>query len=340
MRSIVFWWLLRTMDRQWWANFIERYGQPFLKGRYKNKDDRRVLERAFRMAQKLGGIVVSQGAEAEIVQAANVSGEHYEKFIELCNREISKVIVGQTLTSNVQPTGLGNGTANLHGEVRGDLRRMDCQLLAQTLRAQLFTQFCLVNGLPGNPPTLLFGSLRAEEMATTFTTLESLRRAGYEPDDDGEQFIAERVGFGIRKRPEPGYAGFNALGLAAPSARRVPAPPDHIAAQRSAALAAAFTGQLAPLADAIRESTSPDDCLRRITDAARQIDPARSGDIIAQAFAAYAAAGHNSAMMEYPQYARHPRPCDLHVPPLPFQRGFRPCHHQNITYLYPFTSSP
>ena len=80
------------MNRQWWAQFLERYGQSFLKGKYSNKDDRAVLERAFRTALKLGGIVISAKTEAEIVQAANTSGDHFPKFIECCNLEISKLI--------------------------------------------------------------------------------------------------------------------------------------------------------------------------------------------------------------------------------------------------------
>ena len=112
-RALLFWWLLRTMNRQWWAQFLEKYGQPFLKGKYSNKDDRLVLERAFRAALKLGGIVISAKTEAEIVQAANTSGDHFQKFIECCNLEISKLIVGQTLSTNAQSTGLGSGLADL-----------------------------------------------------------------------------------------------------------------------------------------------------------------------------------------------------------------------------------
>ncbi len=145
MRALLFWWLLRTMSRQWWAQFLERYGQPFLKGKYTKKEDRAVLERAFRVAQKLGGIVVSASTEAEIVQAANTSGDHYKSFIECCNLEISKLIVGQTLSSNVQPTGLGSGVAALQGQVRGDLRRMDIQGVGEVVaRGEESVQSCLL----------------------------------------------------------------------------------------------------------------------------------------------------------------------------------------------------
>ena len=279
MRALLFWWLLRSMSRQWWAQFLERYGQPFLKGRYSNKDDRAVLERAFRAAQKLGGLVVSQKTEAEIVQAANTSGDHYKSFIECCNNEIAKLIVGQTLSTNAQSTGLGSGLAELQGQVRGDLRRMDIQLLANTLRGQLFAPFCNINAHAGAAPLLLFGTQTSEQALALIATVRELAAAGYEPDDDGEQMLAERVGFGIRRRGAPGF-GFNAAGLSASSHRRIPAPPDHVADKHAAALAAAFTGHLKPIAEAIRSSTSPDDCLRRVGALAAQLDPLRAGEII------------------------------------------------------------
>ena len=56
MRSILFWWLLRTMSRQWWADLLERFGVPFLKGKYSDEKGKATLERAFRLAVRLGAI--------------------------------------------------------------------------------------------------------------------------------------------------------------------------------------------------------------------------------------------------------------------------------------------
>lgn len=201
MRSLLFWWLLRTMSRQWWGNFLERFGIPFLKGKYKDNEGRAVLERAFSMACKLGAIVVSQGTEVEIVQAAKGdSSASYEQFIELCNREISKLVLGQTLSSTASPTGIGGGATPLQSEVRDDLRKLDASMLAVTLRDQLFTQYVRINGLRGNPPSAVFGSDSIAETAALFATVKGLSESGFEPDDDGMSSIASRVGFSIRRK--------------------------------------------------------------------------------------------------------------------------------------------
>lgn len=294
MRSILFWWLLRTMSRQWWANFLERYGIPFLKGKYSDPEGRRVLERAFRLAVRLGAIVISKGTEAEIVQAASGdSSSSHEKFIELCNREISKLVVGQTLSANVQATGMGEGTSNLQGQVRDDLRKMDARLLAGTFRTQLLSQYCSINGIPGNPPVLMFGSDSAAELKATLSLVEALAKSGYEPDEDGLASISERVGFGLRRR-------INASPMMPFSVTPLNAEvDDQLSPSLSADLARAFRGHHAPVADIIRHADSPEECVKAVRAWALNADPGRAVEIIEQALAAYAASGARSAIKNH-----------------------------------------
>ncbi len=382
MRALLFWWLMRTMSRQWWANLLERFGTPFLKGQYSDAEGRKILERAFSMATRIGGIAVSKGTQVEVIRASagDTSGSH-EKFIEVCNREISKVIVGQTLSGNVDATGLGSGTADLQGEVRDDLRKSDAMLLAMTLRAQLLAQLCAINGEPGQPPLLVFGSDSVAEIASTIRLIESLEKAGWEPDDDGVAVLSERIGFGLRRRdqapmpfgpprapgagatPEPasptvdqsaqvsaaitGDVQQTALNGAQVKAlqeilsdvsRRLLSPDaakdmlaaafpvldkdlisrmvdsaarfrpeislalglgaqveDRVAPSQSADLSRAFRGRLAPVAQIVRESTSPIDCADKIRAWALSADLADASYIIEQALAAYVWAGVESA---------------------------------------------
>jgi phage gp29-like protein len=289
MRAILFWWLLRTMSRQWWADLLERFGVPFLKGKYSDEDGRAVLERAFRLAVKMGAIVVSKGTEVEVVQAtAGDASSSHERFIELCNREISKLIVGQTLSSNVQSTGMGEGTSKLQGQVRDDLRKMDARMLANTLRSQLLTQFCRINGETGAAPVLLFGSDSSAELTAMMGLVESLGKAGFEPDDDGMVNIAERVGFGIRRKAAMPTLPFNAVGLNAQVS-------DKVAPSLAADLSAAFTGRLAPVARIISHSESPEDCIRKVRVWALSAHASDVPEILEQALSAYAASGSKSA---------------------------------------------
>lgn len=287
MRSILFWWLLKTMSRQWWADLLERYGAPFLKGKYKDAPSKAVLERAFRMAYRLGGVVTSQGTEVEVVQAntGDSSGSH-EKFIQLCNREISKLIVGQTLSATADPQGIGGGASELQGEVRDDIRKKDARMLSITIRSQLFTQFARINNAYGRIPIIIFGSDSSAEMKALVSLISSLATAGFEPDDDGLDNISERVGFRVRRKAQSGPFPFTSTPLAATTK-----PVDDPMRDNTRDLAAAFIGRYAPLAGIIRSSESHAACLSACRAWLNSQNLTSTADILSEAMSAYAWAG-------------------------------------------------
>ena len=282
MRSILFWVLLRTMGRQWWADLLERFGMPFLKGKYKDQAGKEVLERAFRLALRLGGIVVSANTEVEIKQAAaGDSSSSHSLFIELCNKEISKLIVGQTLSSNSEPTGIGQGATPLQGEVKDDVRKSTARQLSMTLRDQLFGQLVSINGLSGHAPIVIFGADSAADAFQLLSGVKHLYEAGLEPDDDGLATIQERVGYGIRRRTAAAQGfPFSAMPL---SAAPVSPPPSQVDR-----MAASLTARDRAIQAIILESTSSSDALRRLKKYVRIHPSDDTSEIVAEAMESFA----------------------------------------------------
>lgn len=207
MRSIVFWWLMSVLGRDWFARAMERYGSPFPVGKTDATNQAAVdlLTEAFALSTKIGGLVVDNETQVELIQAATTGmADAHEKFIGLCNREISKVIVGQELSATSAPTGLGSGTANLQGDVREDIRSFDQIKLAETLTRQLFDPFLEINGLRGKVK-IVWGGLDSAEAKEVADLLVSLGQAMLEPTDDAIPVISERVGFQVQRKavPEP-----------------------------------------------------------------------------------------------------------------------------------------
>ena len=289
MRAVLFWWLLRTMSRQWWANFIERFGIPFLMGKYANDEGRRILTQAFQLAVRLGGLVLSKDTEAQLIQAGTGdTTQSHERFIQTCNDEISKLIVGQVLSAQSKGTGeLGGGTAGLQGQVRDDLRLMDAKLLGNTIRAKLFTQFLAVNAMRGRAPIITFGSVSPAEMKAISDFLNGLSGAGIEVDDDALETIAERAGFGLRRKISipPFPLSAHPFPLSA-DARSIPYVDQ---------LADAFRGRYSAIADIIRNSESPEDCIKLVREWALKNDVKNPAHILEQALNAYACHGARSS---------------------------------------------
>jgi Mu-like prophage protein gp29 len=217
MRGVLTWWLLRTMDRQWWADLLERYGVPFLKGKFSDTAGRDILRQAFALSRRLGGVIIGKNTEVEITQAATGdSSNSHERFINLCNAEISKLIVGQTLSSTATSTGIGQGASGIQQGVLDDIRRADESMLSTTLQDGLINQHAAANGRAA--PVLSIGAETEADMSRLSTSLTALNAGGLEPTDDALETIGKQVGFSVRRKPAaPAPQGFPAT-LAALSA--------------------------------------------------------------------------------------------------------------------------
>lgn len=292
MRSILFWWLFSAMDRDWWVRFLERYGAPFIVGKYDQADDasRLSLQRAFGAATRLFGLVVSRETDVELVGTnSSQGGDAFAAFQDYAAKRKSKLILGQTLATNSDPTGIGSGASGQHGQVREDLRRWDALSLGATLRDQLFTQYLRINGISGRAPHITFGGEAAEDAAHIGALLTSMTGAGLELTDEAVEVLGQRLGYGIRRRAAvPVTAGATTLFSADTPAT---ADMDAVARAGGADLAQAFRGDLAPVRRLIMDSTSAEDLERKIRLFFADWTPARSADVIAQALTAYAANG-------------------------------------------------
>lgn len=219
MRAVFFLALLAGAATTWWARFLERYGAPFIVGHADsdNDNDRSILESAISLATQLGGLVISEGSQIDLKEASGASGDSYEKFKAHCRAEISRIILGQTLSSIASNTGMGDGTANLQGEVRDDVRKFDSRLLGDTIRTQILAPWLALNGFSGRAPTVSFAGDTTEEIARTIDGIQSLSGAGLEPTDEALPVLAERIGYPIQRRaPAPAPFAMSAHSAAAP----------------------------------------------------------------------------------------------------------------------------
>lgn len=300
MRALLFWWLLCVMDRDWWAAFLDRYGTPFVVGKYPQSDDtsRTILERAFSLAKKLGGLVVSTETDIEIKQAAaSDSGAAYENFLRLCQTEKSKFILGQNLSSQSAPTGLGSGVADLQASVREDKRQADARRLAFILREQLLKQYLAINNLSGRAPTLAWGGVSSAETTATASFLANLSAAGLRISDSGLETLSERLGYPIERAAGP-ILPFSAspvipLSAAVETRRSERAAAANAQIMRAAAadLSRHFRGRYASIPQIILSSSSPADAEAKIRAHLVGTDPRRLNRVIEETLTAFAANG-------------------------------------------------
>ncbi len=120
-----------------WAQYAELFGMPFRIAKYDGYDDktRSELETALREAGSAAYVVIPKEADFEFIQNnAQASSNLYETLINLCNKELSKLILGQTMTTDA---GGSLAQAKVHQEAEHDLLMADKLFVKNVLNDKL-----------------------------------------------------------------------------------------------------------------------------------------------------------------------------------------------------------
>ena len=130
--SRVFWSVtFKKGGMKFWAVFTEKYGMPHLIGKHPRgatKDETNTLADMLEEMVQDAIAVIPDDSSVEIQEAnKSSSAEIYEKLIDKMNAEISKAILGQTLTTEIGSTG-SYAASNTHMAVRQDIIDADKKL--------------------------------------------------------------------------------------------------------------------------------------------------------------------------------------------------------------------
>lgn len=168
--------MLQSFSLKDWAAFSEVYGMPLRIGRYPasaSPNDIRTLLRAVRSIASDAAAVIPTGMEMEF---AKVEGQHgtavFGGLIEYVDKQVSKAIVGQTMTSD---EGGSLAQARVHNEVRLDILRADGRQIGNTVSRDLIACFVAFNfGPQATYPRIAFPVAEPEDVTALADGLAKL----------------------------------------------------------------------------------------------------------------------------------------------------------------------
>jgi phage gp29-like protein len=148
-RSALWAWVFKSYALRDWAAFAELYGQPLRLGKYDasaTQQDIDVLRRAVMDVGSDAAAVIPDSLKIEFQEstAKTASADLYQRLIEYLDRQVSKAVLGQTLTTDQGSSG-SLAQATVHNEVRSDLLRADARSLSATLRRGLIGPIVRLN---------------------------------------------------------------------------------------------------------------------------------------------------------------------------------------------------
>jgi phage gp29-like protein len=148
LRNVSWAYLFKNYALKDWVVFAESYGMPMRIGTFSpsaTDADIKTLEQAVLNLGSAYGVTISENTKIELKEAIKGGNASvYETLLRFCNSEMSKAILGQTLTTEMGSSG-SLAASQTHNSVRQDILEADCKALAQTLMHFLIRPIVLHN---------------------------------------------------------------------------------------------------------------------------------------------------------------------------------------------------
>lgn len=163
-----YWFKKNTL--KFWAIFNEKYGAPTAVATYgpgTPADDRQRMREVLEELQTGSSVVIPESVQLRLLETARSSdGGSYREFLDWCNDEMSKVVLGATLTSSEGRRSGSLALGSIHELVRQDYIEADARLLESVLNATLIPWLCAANlGEAVAPPRLMVETQAPSDLA-------------------------------------------------------------------------------------------------------------------------------------------------------------------------------
>jgi len=133
-----------------WVAFCEVFGMPLRLGKYRpgeTDDNINILKSAVANLGSDAAAVIPEGMVVEFIETSKGTGGDslFERIATWFDKQLSKGVLGQTMTAD---DGASMAQAQVHEEVRVDIRDADAEQLAETLERDLVIPYIDLNHGP------------------------------------------------------------------------------------------------------------------------------------------------------------------------------------------------
>jgi phage gp29-like protein len=222
-----------------WQQFLATYGQPLRLGKYGAGATEKDKDTLFDAVANIAGdcaAIVPESMTIEFIAAGALSatGELFERRSDWIDKQVSKLVLGQTATTDAVTGGLGSGKE--HRQVQEDIERADAAEISSVLSDQLIAPWMGFRGRdPAEAPRLLIARPEEENLEAFGRALapfidrglrvpvKAIRDKFSLPEPEGEEEVLMPAGSTARPAAEDGkdpVSGAPVAGPARPSSPR------------------------------------------------------------------------------------------------------------------------
>lgn len=178
LRVVSWMYLFKNYTVKDWVRFCELFGMPLRIGKYNpgasEEDKMDLMQALINLGSDAAGIL-PEGTSIEFKDSEKATSINlFETLARYCDEQMSKAILGQTLTSDTGSSG-SYAQSKTHNEVRHDLTVADCKALESTLKRDLIKPLVLFNfGANVGIPSIIFDCKESEDLKIESEIMDNL----------------------------------------------------------------------------------------------------------------------------------------------------------------------
>lgn len=294
MRVLAWPFLFKNYSVRDLAEFLEIYGLPVRLGTYpagaSDQEKATLLRAVVGIGHNAAGII-PEGMEIDFKDAAKGASDPFQAMMAWCEGAISKAVLGGTLTTTAEATGMGSGMGDVHNEVRHDLLVSDGRQIASTLSRDLIWPMTALNigGIDARrAPRFRFLTEEDEDLKARAERDKTLFEIGYSLTPEK---VEEIYGEGYVPTQKPATPPGTGAALAALAATDQPDTADHLADNLDAAAGPALAALVAPIRRLVMTANSLEEVRDRLFDLYQDLPSDQLAALMAQAMATAQLAG-------------------------------------------------
>lgn len=186
-------------DVKFWLMFLEKFGMPTAVAKVPAgmMNDPATVNKAIQMLQQIAtdaGVVVPDNVVVELLEASRGGSADYAGMFEAMNASISKIVVGQTMTTD---SGSSRAQGEVHERVAQKIVEADSDLLCGGFNQGPVKWWTEWNFPGAVPPRVYRQTEQKEDLVKRADRDKKISELGYEPT---QEYIQQTYGDGWEKK--------------------------------------------------------------------------------------------------------------------------------------------
>jgi phage gp29-like protein len=183
LRTLAWWWAASNFTSEWLLNLAQIFGVPIRWATYAQGTSKEQIDLIEEMLDNMGSAAWAAfpaGTTLDLKEAVKSGTDNPQMaFLNLFDKIADLLILGQTLTSEMDKSGGSFAAAKVHGGVLSDRKRALINWTVKLLNTQFVPTFCRLNfGDTAECPYFLGGGEEEEDAKTTADTFKVVLDSG------------------------------------------------------------------------------------------------------------------------------------------------------------------